>query len=118
MFLIVQYEDMSLNELMQHRIGSLPAFRIYSQARLSYVYRSGLLLPDAANALRLVLLHLHSCSLVQRSNCDGDSGNDDDDDKFCDDGQGRRFVADGRQNLRDLMDSIEAKTVRVSTSYI
>ena len=35
-FLIVHYEDMSLNEQMQHRIGNLPAFRIFSQARLLY----------------------------------------------------------------------------------
>ena len=32
MFLTVRYEDMSLNEQMQHRIGNLPAFRIFSQA--------------------------------------------------------------------------------------
>ena len=32
--LIVRYEDMSLNEQMQHRIGNLPAFRIFSQASL------------------------------------------------------------------------------------
>ncbi|CAK0784126.1 hypothetical protein CVIRNUC_007329 [Coccomyxa viridis] len=32
-FLTVRYEDMSLNEQMQHRIGNLPAFRIFSQGR-------------------------------------------------------------------------------------
>ena len=32
MFLTVRYEEMSLNEQMQHRIGNLPAFRIFSQA--------------------------------------------------------------------------------------
>lgn len=31
MFVVVRYEDMSLNEQMQHRIGNLPAFRIFSQ---------------------------------------------------------------------------------------
>ena len=34
-FLTVRYEDMSLNEQMQHRIGNLPAFRIFSQASAS-----------------------------------------------------------------------------------
>ncbi len=29
--MVVQYEDMGLNEQMQHRIGNLPAFRIFSQ---------------------------------------------------------------------------------------
>ncbi|CAL5230032.1 g13477 [Coccomyxa viridis] len=53
-FLIVRYEDMSINEQMQHRIGNLPAFRILSQ--------------------------------------------------------GRRYVADGQQSLRDLVDTIEART--------
>ena len=36
-FLIVQYEDMSINEQMQHRIGNLPAFRIFSQASPLYM---------------------------------------------------------------------------------
>jgi len=35
-FLVVQYEDMGVNEQMQHRIGNLPAFRIFSQAGLFF----------------------------------------------------------------------------------
>lgn len=30
-FVVVHIEGMSLNEQMQHRIGNLPAFRIFSQ---------------------------------------------------------------------------------------
>ena len=44
MFLIVQYEEMSINEQMQHRIGNLPAFRILSQARYLYMAPQGTLL--------------------------------------------------------------------------
>ena len=44
MFLIVRYEDMSINEQMQHRIGNLPAFRILSQAGYLYMAPQGTLL--------------------------------------------------------------------------
>ena len=42
-FVVVHYEHMSLNEQMQHRIGNLPAFRIFSQVIHQPAFESGAL---------------------------------------------------------------------------
>ena len=94
MFLIVRYEDMSLNEQMQHRIGNLPAFRIYAQASSLLMQPSCIRMVNAMMR-RTTLLTLLALTPMQHMWCL----------------QGRRYVADGQQSLSDLVDIIEARTV-------
>ncbi len=100
MYLIVQYEDMSINEQMQHRIGNLPAFRIFSQA-------SPLCMHLMEHACIMMVLTSQTSALMAISG-------------IADVAllvlQGRRYVADGQQSLRDLVDTIEARTASCDNS--